>query len=311
MKSPRLSIVVPVKDERDSLSQLLREIRSAVDAPFEGAWELLFVDDGSRDGSWQELEKLALEEPRIRAWRLRNNCGKAAALSLAFSHCRGEYVATLDGDLQDDPQELVEMWKMLEEEKLDLVSGWKKVRRDPWHKTIPSRFFNWVVSRVVGKRMHDYNCGIKFYRREVVQSLHLYGDFHRFIPAMAHWMGFRIGEHIVQHRPRQHGVSKYGVTRLVSGFLDLISLLFLHKFAVKPLHFFGLIGLLLFLLGGVIAVWFTCQWIATGALHVRPLMVLGMTALIMGIQFISLGLLGEMINSRGDHSVPVADELGK
>lgn len=309
MPRPLLSLVVPIKDERESLSQLLDEIRSAVDAPFNGAWELLIVDDGSRDGSWAEILKLQESEPRLRAWRLRYNCGKAAALALAFAECRGDLVATLDGDLQDNPLEILEMQKELESNGLDLVSGWKQVRHDPWHKTVPSRLFNAVVSMVVGLRLHDYNCGIKLYRKEVVQSLNLYGDFHRFIPAVAHWMGFRVGEKVVEHRARQFGSSKYGVSRLISGFLDLVSLLFLHKFAVKPLHFFGVIGLLFLLLGGTIAGWFTVEWAVSGALHVRPLMVLGMTSLIMGIQFISLGLLGEMINARGAHPLPIAEEI--
>ena len=306
---PLLSVVVPAKDESENLPLLVEEIRRELDGPFEGSWELLIVDDGSTDRTWEVVRELRASEPRIRAWRFRYCCGKAAALAHGFAHACGEYVATMDGDLQDRPAELVAMREQLESENLDLVSGWKRVRHDPWHKTLPSKLFNAVVSLVAGLRLHDYNCGIKFYRRAVAQSVRLYGDYHRFIPAMAHWMGYRVGERVVEHRPRVHGVSKYGVSRLVSGFLDLVSLLFLRKFAVKPLHLFGTVGLLFVLLGGGVAAWFLCEWVRAGALHVRPLMVLGMTSLIMGLQFVSLGLLGEMVNSKADHSAPVAEEI--
>ena len=306
---PELSIVVPAKDEAENLPLLVEEIRAELDAPFGGSWELLIVDDGSTDGTWAAVRALRDSEPRIRAWRFRHCCGKAAALAHGFARANGKYVATLDGDLQDRPAELAAMRDQLESEGLDMVSGWKRVRHDPWHKTMPSKLFNFVVSAVAGLRLHDYNCGIKFYRRAVVESVRLYGDYHRFIPAMAHWTGYRVGERVVEHRARVHGVSKYGVSRLVSGFLDLVSLLFLHKFSVKPLHFFGTVGLGFLLLGAAIAVAFFWEWLSTGALHVRPLMVLGMTSLIMGLQFISLGLLGEMINSRADHSAPVAEEI--
>ena len=308
--SLELSLVIPVKDEEGNLRELVAEIRRDIPVGFGEAWEVLFVDDGSRDATWREIAELIAEEPRVRGWRLQYNCGKAAALQFGFQQARGRWVGTLDGDLQDRPAELPLMRALAEEKGLDLVSGWKAVRHDPWHKTLPSKLFNAVVSGVAGVRLHDFNCGIKLYRRPVVQSIRLYGDFHRFIPAMAHWMGFRVGEQVVEHRARTRGVSKYGVSRLVSGFLDLVTLVFLRRFATKPLHFFGTLGLLMGMVGVGISGYFVWEWICSGALHIRPLMVLGMTALILGLQFVSLGLLGEMVNEKADRGVPIAEELG-
>jgi hypothetical protein len=217
-------------------------------------------------------------------------------------------VATLDGDLQDDPLEIPKMIKILED-GYDLVSGWKVRRLDPWHKTWPSKLFNLTVSIVCGQRLHDFNCGIKAYRSSVVRFIHLYGDYHRFIPVMAKWQGFRITEMPVAHRARIHGVSKYGVSRLVSGFLDLVSLMFMRSFASKPLHFFGLVGLIFMLVGFGISGYFGYEWFETGALHVRPLLLAGGFSLVMGVQFISLGLLGEMMNGSKKQSYPVAESI--
>ncbi|GHV10701.1 glycosyl transferase family 2 [Fibrobacterales bacterium] len=311
-----LSIIIPIKDEAESLPELLREI-SVLDA-WSGVppvchsrvppchsraggnpkndFEVIVIDDGSRDNSWAVLQGLAKEYSFLKAVRFQYNCGKAAALSLGFSLAKGEYIATLDGDLQDNPAEIPEMIEMLS--KYDLVSGWKKKRYDPWHKTLPSKFFNLAVSFVCGERLHDFNCGLKVYKNEVAKSISLYGDFHRFIPVMAKWNGFKVAEKVVEHRARKHGVSKYGISRLVSGFLDLITLLFLRKFAIKPLHFFGMLGLVVCLFGLGVFGYFGFEWIQTGALRVRPLLVLAGFAFITGIQFISLGLLGEMINNK-------------
>ncbi len=304
-----LSLVIPIKDEAESLNELMAEIQSAL-SPAGMTYEVIVVDDGSRDRSWGELERLSGEYPFLRAFRFQFNCGKAKALALGFSKAEGRYIATLDGDLQDDPQEVPKMIALLEE-GYDLVSGWKKTRLDPWHKTLPSKLFNLTVSCVAGKRLHDFNCGIKAYRASVVRFIPLYGDFHRFIPVMAKWQGYRITEMPVAHRARRHGVSKYGLSRLVSGFLDLLSLLFLNSFAAKPLHFFGLIGLFLVLCGTGILSYFGVEWISTGALHVRPLLILGGFSLIMGIQFFSLGFLGEIVNREQKQEYPVSETLGK
>lgn len=303
-----LSIVIPVKDEEANLPALMAEIQGAL-AESGLRYEVLVIDDGSRDGTWRVLQELQAQYPMLRARRFQYNCGKAAALSLAFSNAQGRYVVTMDGDLQDNPKEVLHMLELLNQ-GFDLVSGWKKRRLDPWHKTWPSKLFNLTVSAVCGQRLHDFNCGLKAYKREVLSHIPLYGDFHRFIPVMARWRGFKITEMAVEHRARVHGVSKYGVSRLVSGFLDLLTLVFLHRFAVKPLHFFGTVGLFVSLVGMGILGYFGVEWLRTGALHVRPLMVLAGFALVTGVQFISLGLLGEMLNSRiRQNELPVSEHL--
>ncbi|MCQ2054761.1 MAG: glycosyltransferase family 2 protein [Fibrobacter sp.] len=300
-----LSMVIPVKEESENLPDLLKEIVAAM-APTGWEYEVIAIDDGSRDNTWEVLENLSKEYPFMRGYRFQFNCGKAAALALGFSKAKGEYVATLDGDLQDDPLEIPKMIKILND-GYDLVSGWKIRRLDPWHKTMPSKLFNLTVSMVCGKRLHDFNCGIKAYRKSVVRFIELYGDYHRFIPVMAKWQGFRITEMPVAHRARVHGVSKYGISRLVSGFLDLVSLMFMRSFSSKPLHFFGLIGLMFMLVGLGICGFFGYEWIQTGAMHVRPLLLAGGFSLVMGVQFISLGLLGEMVNGNKKRTYPVAE----
>ena len=290
-----LSMVIPVKEESENLPELLKEIVAAIE-PTGFSYEVIIIDDGSRDNTWDVVENLSKEYPFIRGFRFQFNCGKADALALGFSKAKGNYVATLDGDLQDDPLEIPKMIKILDE-GYDLVSGWKIRRLDPWHKTWPSKLFNLTVSMVCGKRLHDFNCGIKAY--------------HRFIPVMAKWQGFRITEMPVAHRARVHGVSKYGISRLVSGFLDLVSLMFMRSFSTKPLHFFGLIGLLFMLVGLGICGYFGYEWLQTGALHVRPLLLAGGFALVMSVQFFSLGLLGEMVNGHRKQTFPIADTLGE
>jgi glycosyltransferase involved in cell wall biosynthesis len=300
-----LSIIIPIKDEADSLPELLAEIKAAISDDF----EVIAIDDGSRDNSWEVLQNLSEEYDFLKAIRFQYNCGKAAALSIGFSVAKGKHIATLDGDLQDNPAEIPEMLKMLSEGS-DLVSGWKRVRHDPWHKTIPSKLFNLVVSIICGQRLHDFNCGLKVYKASVAKSISLYGDFHRFIPLMASWNGFKITEKTVEHRPRQHGVSKYGASRLLSGFLDLASLMFLRKFSIKPLHFFGTLGLLACLIATAVFAYFGVEWVISGALRVRPLLVLAGFAFVSGIPFISLGLLGDMLNSKlQNKNYPVADTI--
>ncbi len=304
-----LTLVIPVKEEAENLPELFEEIVSVLD-PLSLKYEVICIDDGSRDNTWDVLSTLVSRYAFLQAYRFQFNCGKAAALSLGFSKAKGEYVVTLDGDLQDDPHEIPKMIKILEE-GYDLVSGWKIRRLDPWHKTWPSKLFNLTVSAVCGKRLHDFNCGIKAYRRFVVQHISLYGDYHRFIPVMAKWKGFRITEMPVAHRARQHGVSKYGVSRLISGFLDLISLVFMQKFAGKPLHFFGVLGFLFILIGSIIGFYFGVEWIQTGELHVRPLLLLAGFSAVMGVQFISLGLIAEMVNGQKQIQYPITEILGE
>jgi glycosyltransferase involved in cell wall biosynthesis len=234
----------------------------------------------------------------VRVACFRRNFGKSAALALAFARVRGEYVMTLDADLQDDPAELANLMRTMEEGGFDVVSGWKVQRRDPWTKTAPSKLFNAVTARATGTRLHDMNCGLKLYRREVVEAIEVYGELHRFLPALANWKGFRIGECPVNHRPRRHGRSKFGASRFVNGFLDLMAVSFVQTSALKPLHVFGRAGLAFFVAGVLIEVYFLVQWALGEPLRVRPLLVLGGVLAILGIQLLSMGLLGEMIASQ-------------
>lgn len=305
-----LSILIPIKDEAESLPQLFEEIQEVLnDNPQLLPAEVVVIDDGSNDNSWEVLQSLKEQYQWLKAYKFQYNHGKALGLDYGFQVVEGDYVVTMDGDLQDQPKEIPELIRMLEG-GLDLVSGWKKIRHDPWHKTLPSKLFNYVTSLVAGQRLHDFNCGLKAYKSKVVKSISLNGDFHRFIPVLAVWRGFKIGEKVVEHRARQHGVSKYGISRLISGFLDLITLLFLHKYSQKPLHFFGTLGVFCSILGLSILAYFFGEWILTGHLHLRPLLFGGAVSFLVGIQFISIGLICEMINHRTSESVkPRAESL--
>ena len=304
-----LSLVVPAFNEAESLDPLAAEIaevcgREGID------YEVIFVDDGSSDGTFERIRALAASSARVRGVQFRRNCGKAAALAEGFRLSRGRYVITLDADLQDNPAEIPAILKMLEE-GADLVSGWKRKRYDPWHKTLPSKLFNAITGRVAGIRLHDFNCGLKGYRSEVVKSLDLYGELHRYIPVLAHWNGFTVREKAVEHRPRQFGKSKYGLARLNNGLFDLVTLVFLHRYTSRPLHLFGFVGLLFSLLGFGVMAAFAVEWAMTGQLHVRPLMLAGIAFLIVGVQFVSIGLLGEMVNHRFvDRRYPVSAQCG-
>ena len=296
-ETPRVSAVVPAFNEAESLPELQRELAAALTA-LGRPWEVLYVDDGSRDGTDRAIEALAAADPRVRGLSLRRNFGKSAALATAFRHVRGEIVVTLDADLQDDPAELPRLIEMLES-GYDLVSGWKQNRQDPVTKTLPSRLFNAVTSSVAGLSLHDFNCGFKAYRREVTDALEVYGELHRFLPALAHWRGFRVGELAVHHRPRKFGRSKFGAARFVNGFLDLMSAAFISTSALKPLHVFGRVGLGFLFLGLAIGAYFVVLWAGGEPLHVRPLMLFGAGLGLVGIQFILMGLLGEMIANLG------------
>ena len=293
MTTPRLSVVVPAYNEAESLPELHRELQAALD-PLDMTWEVLYVDDGSRDGTDRAIERICAEDPRARGILLSRNFGKSAALATGFKAVRGTLVCTMDADLQDDPAELPKLFAVLDQ-GFDLVSGWKVKRRDPLTKRLPSKLFNTVTSAVAGVRLHDFNCGFKLYRREVVDALEVYGELHRFLPALAHWRGFRVGEVGVNHRPRRFGQSKFGASRFVNGFLDLLTAAFISTSALKPLHVFGRIGLAFLLTGFGLAVWFVAQWVHGDPLRVRPLMLFGAASVLLGIQFILMGLLGEMI----------------
>ena len=292
-----LSVVIPVLDEAESLPELHRELVAALEAQGR-SWETIYVDDGSRDGSDRVIAELAAADPRVKGLSFRRNFGKSAALAVGFRAARGAWVMTIDADLQDDPSELPKLVGALEG-GLDLVSGWKLQRRDPITKRLPSRLFNAVTSRVVGIQLHDFNCGFKLYRREVVDSIEVYGELHRFVPALAHWRGFRVGEVGVRHRPRRFGRSKFGAARFVNGFLDLLSAAFLSTSALKPLHLFGRVGLLSLVLGSALGLYFVVLWTLGEPIHVRPLMLFGAGLVLLGIQLILMGLLGEMIARLG------------
>ncbi|MBD3336573.1 MAG: glycosyltransferase [Candidatus Eisenbacteria bacterium] len=290
-----VSIVIPVYNEADSLPELHREL-STVLGQAGTSYELVFVDDGSLDGTGRKLESLSQADPHVRAVILRRNFGKSAALAAGFDVVRGRRIITMDGDLQDDPREIPAFLEMLEE-GWDLVSGWKRRRHDPISKRWPSKLFNYVTGRVSGVRLHDFNCGFKAYRREVVDRLDLYGELHRFIPVLAARQGFRIGERIVRHHPRRHGISKFGATRFLNGFLDLLTIMFMSSKQRSPLHVFGRLGVLFLAAGGLLNLYMGYIWLSEQALRVRPLLLFGVILVILGIQFITMGLLGEMISS--------------
>jgi dolichol-phosphate mannosyltransferase len=298
---PPISIVVPVLNEADTLQEL-RERIAAVAAQSGLDLEVIFVDDGSTDESWATMRRLANQVPATRAIALRRNFGKAAALAAGFDAARRPLVMTLDADLQDDPKEIPRFLEALDA-GLDVVSGWKRVRHDPWHKTAPSRVFNWLVGKLTGVQIHDHNCGFKAYRREIFDEVKLYGELHRFVPVLAAAKGWRVGEIAVEHHARQFGRSKYGAERLVKGFLDLLTIYFLTGYAQRPLHLIGSVGLVCFLLGGGGLVYLTIAWCLTRLVEAWPVLHLHQTAIfyycimaiLLGAQLLVAGLLAEML----------------
>ena len=290
-----ISVVVPVHNEERSVALLLDELGSALDGSGR-SWEAIFVDDGSTDGTFSALTRLHASADNVRIVRLRRNFGKAAALQAGFEEAQGDVVVTIDGDLQDDPAEIPRLLAKLDE-GFDLVSGWKTKRRDPLSRRILSRIFNGVSGRVSGLRLHDLNCGLKAYKAEVLDGLRIYGELHRFIPVLAHYRGFRVAELPVNHRPREHGRSRYGLERYVRGFLDLLTVTFMGRYRHRPLHLFGGLGLVLALIGGVVLAYLTVLKLVGQAIGHRPLLTLGVLLVVVGIQLLSLGLLSELITS--------------
>ncbi|QXD17092.1 glycosyltransferase family 2 protein [Rhodocaloribacter litoris] len=295
MENPELSIIVPVLDEAASLPELARRLRD-VCGRAGYRFEVWLVDDGSTDGSWEVIERLHEDDPRFLGLRFRRNYGKSAALAVGFERARGRYVVTLDADLQDDPEEIPALIELLESGH-DLVSGWKKKRRDPLSKTIPSRFFNFITRIISGIPLHDFNCGLKAYRREVVKSVRIYGELHRYIPVLAKWEGFdRITEKPVAHHPRQYGRTKFGLERFIRGFLDLLTVLFMTRFAARPMHFFGTLGTLAFIGGFLVSLWITLDKLIFGNyIGDRPLLLLGVLLILVGVQMFTTGLIGEIL----------------
>jgi len=291
-----ISLVIPVLNEEQSLKELHSQIREAI-AGTGKRYEIIFIDDGSTDGSYRVLRDLKkMDHRHIKIVRFRRNYGKSAALSVGFEKATGSIVVTMDSDLQDDPSEIPAMIRKMNE-GFDLVSGWKKVRRDPLSKRIPSRFFNFVTGLLTGIRIHDFNCGLKVYKREVVKTVKLYGELHRYVPVLAHWEGFIIGETVVRHRARKFGKTKFGITRFWRGFLDLLTVLFTTRYFRKPLHLFGFWGLFSTIAGLTVVGYLTVLWfLGLTSLTNRPLFLGGIMMIIVGIQFISIGLLGEMIS---------------
>jgi glycosyltransferase involved in cell wall biosynthesis len=303
-----ISVVVPVHDEERSVALLYEELQAALE-PSSEPWEAIFVDDGSLDGSFAALTRLHARTANVKVVRLRRNFGKSAALAAGFAQAQGETVVTIDSDLQDDPSEIPRLLTKLEE-GFDLVSGWKARRRDPWRRRVVSRIFNAVTSRVSGLRLHDMNCGLKAYRTEVVRGLPLYGELHRFIPVLAYYRGFRVAELPVNHRPRTHGRSRYGLERYLRGFLDLLTVTFMGRYRHRPLHLFGGLGFVLGLLGTVVLVYLTVLKATGEAIGQRPLLTLGVLLVVVGLQFFSLGLLSEMVTSHHEERVGAGEREG-
>jgi glycosyltransferase involved in cell wall biosynthesis len=290
-----ISIVIPLYNEEESLPELHRRLTEVLSGMGK-EYEIIFVDDGSTDRSLETLERLCREDgAHVRVRSFRRNFGKSAALATGFQNARGAYVVTMDADLQDEPAEIPKLLSKLGE--YDLVSGWKYPRRDPFTKRIPSKVINWLTAKLTGAKIHDMNCGLKVYKAEVVKGLSLYGEQHRFIPALAHADGFKVGEVQVTHHPRKFGHTKFGGKRFIEGIFDLITVLFITRYIRKPLHFFGIAGLALLLAGGCTLIYLVIGWLMGRWIGDRPLFLLSVLLIILGIQFISTGLLGEMLTS--------------
>ncbi len=293
-----ISLVIPLYNEEESLPELHDWIvRVMVAHHF--SYEIIFVDDGSKDGSWEVIKKLQAKNPCVKAVKFRRNYGKSAGLNVGFENTQGDVVITMDADLQDSPDEIPELVKMIREEGYDIVSGWKKKRYDPITKTIPTKLYNYVTSKMSGVKLHDMNCGLKAYRSEVVKNIEVYGEMHRYIPVIAKWAGFtKIGEKVVQHQARKYGMTKFGLSRFIYGPLDLFSIMFMGKFGKRPMHFFGVIGTFIFFSGLVLLAWLSMDKLLYNTVGIanRPAFYLGILMVIVGVQLFIAGFLGELIS---------------
>jgi len=297
-----LSIIIPLYNEEDSLPELCEWISKVV-KKMGVSYEIIFVDDGSNDDSWKIIQSLWEQYPVVRAFRFGRNYGKSAALDMGFHHSEGKVVITMDADLQDSPDEIPKLYEMIADKGFHLVSGWKQKRYDPISKTIPSKLFNKVTSWFSGIKLHDFNCGLKAYSGKVVKTLHVYGEMHRYIPMIAKQNGFgKIGELVVEHRARKYGVTKFGLERFIYGFLDLLTISFVSKFRKRPMHFFGSLGTLSFMMGFCITLWLILEKMYNIRHHLRvrdvvdqPLFFLALVAIIVGVQLFMAGFLGEMM----------------
>jgi len=299
-----ISVVVPLYDEVESLPELTSWITRVMDE-HRFTYEIILVDDGSSDGSWEMIKKLQVNNPAIKGIKFRRNYGKSAALNTGFEVAQGNVVITMDADLQDSPDEIPELYRRITEEKYDLVSGWKAKRHDPISKTLPTKVYNSATRRMSGiKNLHDFNCGLKAYRQEVVKNIEVYGEMHRYIPVIAKWAGFvKIGEQVVEHRPRKYGRTKFGVSRFVNGLLDLMSIFFVGKFGKRPMHFFGTMGVLSFFAGTVITLWmiFDKLYAISHGQKYRditgqPLFYIALVAVILGSQLFLIGFVAELVS---------------
>jgi len=299
-----ISVVIPLYNEEESLPELCDWIVRVMNAN-NYSYEIILIDDGSKDKSWEVIEKLSEQNRSIKAIRFRRNYGKSAALNEGFIASQGRVLITMDADLQDSPDEIPGLYDMIVKDGYDLISGWKKKRYDPLSKTIPTKFFNWATRKMSGiNNLHDFNCGLKSYRREVAKSIEVYGEMHRYIPVIAKWAGFsKIGEKVVEHRARKYGVTKFGLERFINGFLDLLSITFVSRFGKKPMHLFGLLGTLMFVIGFIASVYLGASKLysvyhnyAARLITERPSFYIALTSMIIGTQLFLAGFIGELVS---------------
>ena len=315
-----ISVVIPLYNEAESLPELHQWIVKVMHA-HAFSYEVVFVDDGSNDGSWDVISTLADNDNHVKGIRFRRNYGKSAALNVAFAAAQGDVVITMDADLQDSPDEIPELYRKITAEGYDLVSGWKQKRYDPISKTIPTKLFNYATRRMSGISLHDFNCGLKAYRKDVVKSIEVYGEMHRYIPVIAKWAGFKkIGEQVVEHRARKYGTTKFGLERFINGFLDLMTIFFMGKFGRRPMHFFGVLGTLSFLLGFVCTVWLIIEKIFINYNNIyardivqKPSFYIALTMLIIGVILFIAGFLGELVSRTGGerNTYNIAERIGE
>lgn len=302
-----ISVIIPLFNEEESIQELSDWIVRIMKA-HSFSYEIIFVDDGSTDDSWKKIESISGNNGCVRGIKFRRNYGKSAALNSGFEIAKGDIIITMDADMQDSPDEIPPLYHMIRDDGYDLVSGWKKKRRDPFSKTIPSRFFNWTTKKMSGIKLHDFNCGLKAYKKEVIKNIEVYGEMHRYIPVIAKWAGFtKIGEMVVQHQARKYGKTKFGIERFINGFLDLLSISFVSKFGKKPMHLFGLLGTIMFIIGffgslwlGIEKLYYLNHGIKAPLIADQPLFYIALATMIIGTQLFLAGFLGEII-SRSTH----------